>query len=125
MQARTGGPFAVGSFDREWMLVSNCSCSEFCFAGHGASLVASLGGGERAGAGVAGVLAHAFVAAAVVSLGVERRGGAGDLGCAGAHESRSGALGGGPAPAAIDDLEGALAPWRLAWVCPMFCVWSG
>ena len=79
MQARTGGPFAVGSFDREWVLVLNRSGAEFCFAGHGASLVASLAGRERARARVVGVSADAQLAAALVSVGAERGGRAGDL----------------------------------------------
>jgi hypothetical protein len=46
--------------------------SEFCFGGHGASVVASLATRERGGAGVAGVFAHALLAAAFVSVGAER-----------------------------------------------------
>ena len=44
MQARTGRAVAVGSFDREWVLVSGRGGSAFCFGSHGASVVASLAG---------------------------------------------------------------------------------
>ena len=72
MQARTGGPFAVGSVDRERGLVSRGGGGRVRFAGHGASVVAALGGGERGSARVAGVSVDAQLAAELVSVGAER-----------------------------------------------------
>ena len=83
-------------------------------AGDGASVVASLADGDRGRAGVAIVSAHQLDAAAVLSLGPERRGRAGDPG--GAREDQLGTDAAAVLDRApsLDDLEGAQASRRVA-----------
>ena len=114
MQARTGGPFAVGSFDREWMLAQNRSGSKFCFAGHGASLVASLAAASLLERASLACFADAQLAASLVSVGAERCGRAGDLDRAREDELGADAVDLSDRPAPFDGLEGARAPRRLA-----------
>src|SRR3954452_2053954 len=79
-----------------------------------AQVVASLGSGDGGRAGVVVVFADQVLAAAVVSVGTERRGRASDPRCAREDELGPDAPDVADRPASLDDLEDPQAPRCVA-----------
>src|SRR5438045_1987086 len=114
MQARIGRAVAVDPVNRGWVLAARCGPREFCFAGHGASVVASVVGRNAGRARVAGVSAGQGAGSQVVSVAAERGGGAADPRCASPHELWAGQGGGPGRLSPLDGLQGARSAWVLA-----------